>query len=228
MKRLRSTVEIIDYIQERYGVTYTSGGLSKWLHRKGFRYKRPRRVPHTLSVEAQESFVSSYQDMKQQRQEDEVILFMDGVHPDHQTQHVHGWIKRSKQAYVASTGKQKRVHYMGAVSVSEEHVKHSIKEYETINSDAVIDFLDYLTQEYPGKKLTIICDQGAYHKSKETKAFVSKREDIKLVYLPPRCPNLNLIERLWKIMRENVTYNKYYKHFPDFKSAVDDFFFRKI
>jgi hypothetical protein len=30
--------------------------------------------------------------MKQNRQEDDVILFMDGVHSDHQTQNVHGWI----------------------------------------------------------------------------------------------------------------------------------------
>jgi hypothetical protein len=30
--------------------------------------------------------------MKQNRQENEVILFMGGLHPDHQTQNVHGWI----------------------------------------------------------------------------------------------------------------------------------------
>ncbi len=41
--------------------------------------------------------------MKAEKKE-EVILFMDGVHPNHQTQNVYGWIERSNLAQVASTG----------------------------------------------------------------------------------------------------------------------------
>ena len=223
-----STAAIISYIKDKYGVVFSQGGLAKWLHRQGFRYKRPKRVPYTVSVEQQEEFVHTYKEMKNNLKDDEVILFMDGVHPDHQTQHVHGWIQSSKVAQVPSTGKQKRVHYMGAVAVYQDQVEHKLKSYETINSESVKDFLLELMKYYPGKKLKIICDQGSYHKSKETKKFVKDCNDIELIYLPPRCPNLNLIERLWKMMRENVTYNRYYKNFRDFQEAVAYFFTEKI
>ena len=47
---------------------------------------------------------------------------------------------------------------------------------------------------------------------------------IKIHYLPPYSPNLNPIERLWKVMRERVTYNKYYPKFIEFKEKINEFF----
>ena len=47
---------------------------------------------------------------------------------------------------------------------------------------------------------------------------------IKLIFLPPYCPNLNLIERLWKYFRKRVLYNRYYEHFDEFKAACQGFF----
>ena len=44
--------------------------------------------------------------------------------------------------------------------------------------------------------------------------------------MPPYSPNLNPIERLWKLMKEKVIYNTYYQEFEDFKSSVLGFFDR--
>jgi transposase len=33
-------------------------------------------------------------------------------------------------------------------------------------------------------------------------------------------PNLNLIERLWRFMKKNVTYNKYFEKFAVFRIAI--------
>lgn len=228
MKVYRSTEEIVRYVLKTFGIQYSRGGMSKWLARQGFRYKCPGRVPFSASIEKQKAFIDMYEQMKDDLEEDEAILFMDGVHPDHQTQAVHGWIRRGKLAQVPSTGKQKRLHYMGAVNITEEKVKHFFKQYEKIDSSRVVDFLTYLSEHNPGKKLKIICDRGAYHTSKETKAYLAKHKHIEFIHLPPRCPNLNLIERLWRFLRENVTYNRYYGHFNEFKEAVDDFLNRKI
>jgi transposase len=43
-------------------------------------------------------------------------------------------------------------------------------------------------------------------------------------YLPPYSPNLNLIERLWKFMREKVINLKYYPTFQEFKKKLLNFF----
>ncbi len=55
-----------------------------------------------------------------------------------------------------------------------------------------------------------------------TKYLESSR--VVIHYLPPYSPNLNPIERLWKVMREHVTYNKVYPKFADFTEAIRYFF----
>jgi transposase len=45
-----------------------------------------------------------------------------------------------------------------------------------------------------------------------------------LIFLPTYSPNLNLIERLWKVMNKAVLYNRYYEKFAHFKKAIMDFF----
>ena len=47
-------------------------------------------------------------------------------------------------------------------------------------------------------------------------------------YLPPYSPNLNPIERLWKVLRERKTYNKCYVKFEDFKTEIRSFFSEDI
>ena len=47
---------------------------------------------------------------------------------------------------------------------------------------------------------------------------------IKLIFLPPYSPNLNLIERYWKFFRKKVQNNRYYETFEEFKKACKSFF----
>ncbi len=85
-------------------------------------------------------------------------------------------------------------------------------------------FLEKVLLYYPkSKKINIISDGACYHKSKEVKEF-TKDKNIEIHTLPPYSPNLNPIERLWKIMNEYVRNNKYYKTAKEFRSAIDDFF----
>lgn len=52
----------------------------------------------------------------------------------------------------------------------------------------------------------------------------AKELGIKLHYLPPYSPNLNPVERIWKLMHEKVRYNKYYGKFSEFTESTLDFF----
>ncbi len=44
--------------------------------------------------------------------------------------------------------------------------------------------------------------------------------NIDLLYLPSYSPNLQLIERLWKFVKKNCLYSKYYEDFSSFKAAI--------
>lgn len=47
---------------------------------------------------------------------------------------------------------------------------------------------------------------------------------MKLLCLPPYLPNLNLIERFWKLTRTRCVRKRYYPDFARFTSAIDFFF----
>lgn len=50
----------------------------------------------------------------------------------------------------------------------------------------------------------------------------AKQLDIQLCYLPSYSPQLNLIERFWKFIRNECLYSKYYANFTDFKAAISN------
>ena len=93
-----------------------------------------------------------------------------------------------------------------------------------MDGDSIASFLCELRRLNPGKhNIHLIWDRAGYHRDKEVQAF-AKSLAIKLHYLPPYSPNLNPIERLWKLMHERVTYNKYYETFTEFSEATLNFF----
>ena len=44
--------------------------------------------------------------------------------------------------------------------------------------------------------------------------------DIQMEYIPPYSPNLNLIERVWKCVKGEIS-SKYYDNFDTFKQKID-------
>jgi len=49
-------------------------------------------------------------------------------------------------------------------------------------------------------------------------------ERIEIVWLPTYSPNLNLIERLWKLMKKKALKNKYYGTAKGFREKIREFF----
>lgn len=73
---------------------------------------------------------------------------------------------------------------------------------------------------YPEKeKIHIFCDNARYYRNKKVQAFLEESK-ISMHFLPPYSPNLNPIERLWKLMNEEVINNKYYEKFSEFKENI--------
>ena len=52
----------------------------------------------------------------------------------------------------------------------------------------------------------------------------AKANAIVLHHLPPYSPNLNPIERLWKVMNEYVRNNRFFSSPKDFRDAISQFF----
>lgn len=214
--------EIVMYVKERYGVDFTVPGMHKWLHRHGFSYKKPKGLPQKSDAALQQQFVSEYVELKAEVGESEPILFMDSVHPTQATKLSYGWIKTGKEKHVGTTASRTRLNIMGAIQLG--HISEAITEqYETINAESVLSFMSKIRSYYGGKRVHLILDQAGYHLSKLV-AEQANALNIKLRFLPPYSPNLNPIERLWKVMNERVRNNRLFKGAKDFKEAIHSFF----
>lgn len=96
-------------------------------------------------------------------------------------------------------------------------------QYQTINAESIIHFMSNLRSEYGSKPIHLILDRSGYHRAASV-AKSAESLNIKLHFLPPYSPNLNPIERLWKVMNEKVRNNRFFKGSKDFKEAIDAFF----
>ena len=68
--------------------------------------------------------------------------------------------------------------------------------------------------------ITVVLDNARYQKCRVVLALAEVL-NIELLYLPAYSPHLNLIERLWKFVRNQCLYSKYYAEFEDFKAAIE-------
>jgi len=216
---------ICSYVFATYQIKYTISGMTKWLERNDFVHKKPKSIPSKLDEEKQQLFIKTYEALKATLSPDEIIMFMDAVHPEYQSQAVAGWMPKAEVKTLATTNAQFRLHLNGAIDLQTMDI--FTREYDTINGASIISFFTELEQKYPNKLIHIICDNGRSNKNKELDGYL-KNSRIKIQYLPPYSPNLNPIERLWKVMRENLTYNKIYSKFAEFTDAVAFFFNHKV
>ncbi len=210
------------YLPWFYLVSYSIVGMRLWLINNGFRYKKSHVMLVKANLEKQEQFINVYNKLMQNLSDDELLYFMDSVHPQHQARPSYGWIVWGKRKTIATNSGQKRIHITGSISLDNMNVIH--KENEWINSDSVVEFLKK-SEKANSKcsRIYLVCDNASYHKGKKVKKFL-ENSGIKLLFLPSYSLNLNSIERLWKVMHENVTYNKYYLNFKDFVRSIRNFF----
>ena len=145
--------------------------------------------------------------LKEKAGDKEFIYFTDSTHPQHQTHLAYGWILKGKRKEVPMTGRQYRLNFIGGICLNGHQIV--CKKVDKVNGDSIKVFLSKVRSQHPGKeKIHIILDNAGYHRAEEVKNY-AKILSIELHYLPPYSPNLNPIERLWKIMHEQVSYNKY-------------------
>lgn len=223
---LPTTQAIIELVDEWWGIRYTVPGMNKWLHRNHFSYKKPTGVPHKYSAEAQQAFVDTYNQLKSEAS-DEPILFIDGVHPTQGTKLAYGWMPKGRKTIVETTGSRTRLNIMGALNLNDIG-STVIREYDTINSLNIGKFFIAIRETYPiTQKVHIILDGAGYHRSELVQEWAYVM-NIELHYLPPYSPNLNPIERLWKVMNEVVRNNRYFASSKDFREEIHRFFSERL
>jgi len=218
----RYSYEIIEYIWKTHRIRFSISGLNKWLHQHNFSYKYPKGVPHKFDEEKQADFIEEYTELKAQAV-DEAIFFIDAMHPTQATKVSCGWIKKGHDKAIETTGSRTRLNLVGAINLK-DLAAAQVKRYDKVNGETIQHFFTELrTNSRSDKRIHVILDGAGYHRSHDVKNKAHEL-NITLHYLPPYSPNLNPIERLWKVMNEHVRNNKYFATAKEFRDKIDEFF----
>lgn len=158
--------------------------------------------------------------MEEARQGTREVFFVDAAH--FVWQGFLGFLWCFARVWFGSPTGRQRFNVLGALNaVTHEVVTVCNDTY--INSEAVAELLFKLRKRFleTGVPISIVLDNAAYQRCYQVE-YLAKHMEIELVFMPPYSPNLNLIERLWKFVKNKCVYGREYDSFLEFSNAIQD------
>ncbi|MBW2149489.1 MAG: IS630 family transposase [Deltaproteobacteria bacterium] len=125
-----------------------------------------------------------------------------------------------KDPVVQHAPTRKKMGIIGAVRAGDG--KLVAREEEKFNAQTVESFFSELFQHRDtGKIMVVVLDNARFHHAKALSEWLTKHSrEFCLAFLPPYSPELNHIERVWKLIRRLCTHNRYFEHLTDLRQAV--------
>jgi len=121
----------------------------------------------------------------------------------------------------AASGRQ-RFNILGAWNAATRELI-SITNTTVVNTDTMCELLRAIAAKKLTGPITMVLDNARYQRNKVVQALAEELR-IRLLYLPPYSPNLNLIERLWGFAKRQSVYGKYHPDFASFRGAIESTF----
>jgi len=159
------------------------------------------------------------------KKNNDVVLFSDPTHQIYNVSNGYVWqeVGAKNTKVISSNSGRRRINIIGALNPINLKPTSIITE-SNCDQEMIKIFLGEIRKEYPiAKTIYVFLDNAKYNHGIKVKTEAEKL-NIQLMFLPPYCPNLNLIERLWKFLKKKIRKNKYYNTFEKFEKAICEFF----
>jgi transposase len=152
---------------------------------------------------------------------------IDEVHFQQHGSRCRMWIPpEDKDPIVLHHPTRKGVGYFGAVRLRDGRFVFR-REEERFTAETFFCFMKYLRKITAAarRRIIIISDNARYHHGRLHKDWRERNhQKFALEFLPPYSPDMNPIERLWKLTRRQATHNRYFPSLEDLIHAVETLF----
>jgi transposase len=132
-------------------------------------------------------------------------------------------MKRGQQKIIPALhpGTKQHRHILGAYCWNDDEIRWQVADWK--NSQIFIEFIEYLlVEQYPTGRIILVMDNVSYHKSAAALAALSLFEHrLFVIWLPPYCPELNLIERYWKHLKDLACANKLHNSLEELVASAE-------
>lgn len=115
---------------------------------------------------------------------------------------------------------RKRYNVLAALNaVTHEVIR--VANHSYINAESVCGLLRRSAAAGLPRPITVVLDNARYQRCELVQALARSLR-IELLYLPSYSPNLNLIERLWKFVKNECLASRSLLNYETFTQAIDD------
>ena len=148
----------------------------------------------------------------------EALVFQDEVEIHRHPALARMWALVGPQPEISAPGKNEKEVVYGGVDYADGRITYTIAK--TKSGTNFLAFLVALVAAYRGRKIRLVCDNGRFHHTKAVYEWLEAHQNqITIFWLPPYCPSLNLIERLWGHLKRTVLANVLFKTMDDLVAA---------
>ena len=213
-----TAAEASERIYELTGIKRKPTQVRNFMNKIGLKPLKVAAIPAKADPAAQSEFLENSLEPRINEAEEgkRTLLFMDAAHFVWQL--YLGVLWCLTRIFIPAASGRTRINVLGAYDpIKNELIKIINRSY--ITSTTVIELLEMIRAIYYDKLITIVLDNAKYQRCK---AVIEKAAElgIELLFLPTYSPNLNLIERLWRFVKKECLYSKYYKTADEFESAI--------
>jgi len=213
-----SVKEAMAKIEELTGIKRSENRVREFLKSIGMAPRKVGMIPAKADLDKQEQFIKEELEprLEEARSGKRAVFFVDAAH--FVLAPFLGILWSFKRLFIKAPAGRKRFNVLGALNAI-THELITVTNDTYINAPSFCDLLWRISRLNIRVPITLVLDNARYQKCKLVWELAESL-DIELLYLPPYSPNLNLIERLWKFVKKQCLYSKYYSEFKDFKNAI--------
>jgi transposase len=187
-------------IEQEFGIKRSSTQIRNFMLKIGMKCRKVGHIPAKANPEEQKRFHDEELQPRlneAKKQKDQVVLFVDAVHVVWQV--FLGMLWCFERIFIPAAAGRRRINILGAYDPI-SNILHKIVNDTYITSVTVCDLLVLLKDQYKEKAITLVLDNASYQRCK---LVMKKAADlgIELLFLPTYSPNLNLIERMWRFLK---------------------------
>jgi len=213
---------LADAINHHLNKTIHSSTIRRLLPRLGYGWRRSR---PTLCIRDpnKNSKMAAIEHALKQAGPDTEVFYVDEADIDLNPRTGFIWSRKGRQQAIPTPGNNRKCYLAGALNARTGRVVWTSGHSKS--SDLFIELLKVLQSSYRrAKKLVLILDNYIIHKSRKAKAYLQRfGRRFELLFQPVYHPWVNRIERLWKVLHDNITRHHRYPNMTQLMAAVHTF-----
>jgi transposase len=209
-------VDLIQWVFDQFRISISKQTLSRTLRAMDFRKLSARPRHNAQDVEALEAFKKNFPACLKEIAAKEAagnaieLWWQDEARVGQKTQITRRWARRGTRPIALRDQRTKSAWLFGAICPALGKAAGLV--LPSCNTEGMVLHLAEISRAVaPGAHAVVLLDQAGWHLATE----LTVPDNITLLPLPPKCPELNPVENIWQFIRQNWLSNRIFSGYKD-------------